>query len=83
MKVIKIELEKYIYEEIEKAKYRNKFLGVHFVPSKKPKKLNRTMKGKSGRIKEFHFNTSYSSWNDYIQRYISFEEMKEMQKQGI
>lgn len=83
MKVERIYLDKYIYEEIEKAKLREQFLGVHYAPPKKPKKLNRAMRGKSGRIKEFRFDTTYDSWKDYIRNYISFDEMKEMQKQGI
>lgn len=81
MRVEEVKTEDYILEAEEKAKHRTEILGTHRAPVKSRLRTGK-VKGKSGRMKTFHFNVNLPSFQAYLNREIGLEELKVLQKAG-
>jgi len=69
-----------VEQEIERAKNRVEFLGVHHYPVKKVRShITQKPMGKSSRIKTFKFKVELQSWKDFLNNQISFDQLKSLQ----
>lgn len=77
-----VEEEQYIADEVERAKNRMEILGAHRGPSSKHRGFAKPSKPKTSRMKTFKFKTNLQSWNSFLNKEISFEELRSLQKNG-
>lgn len=74
--------ELYIAEEVERAKNRMEILGAHSGPSKKASGYAKATKPKTSRMKTFKFKKHLPSWDSFLNKEISLEELRSLQKKG-
>lgn len=69
-----------IAEEVERAKTRMEILGAHRGPSGKARGFVKSTKPKTSSMKTFKFKKNLPSWNRFLNKEISFEELRYLQK---